>query len=249
MGGLADVEQLRREVPEHIAVIEDAAHALGSRFADGSPVGSSGNLTCFSFYANKNLSTADGGAIALFDGATADKLASLRQHRLTADAWQRFTHPQCALIPGVQELGYKMNYTDLQASIGRVQLRRQEEFHAVRLEIARRYCEGLRQIHPFIRWQSNLLHPHHSRHLFQILLPLEHMALTRNDLLLQLRARNVGASIHYAPLHYMPLYGAHQPSLPGTEALASRLMTLPISASMTVADADYVLEQLQELMG
>jgi perosamine synthetase len=250
MGGLAvEMEVFRKVLPDRVAIIEDAAHGLGSKFADGRPVGASGNLTCFSFYANKNLSTAEGGAIALFDETKAEKLSSLRQHQLTADAWKRFTHPQCALIPGVQELGYKMNFTDLQASIGRVQLRRQGEFHAIRLDIAKKYCELLPQIIPSIKCQANLLQPHHSRHLFQIILPLEEIALTRNDLLLQLRSRNVGASIHYAPLHFMPLYAANQPVLPSTESICSRIMTLPISSSMTVADADYVLEQLKELIG
>ncbi len=250
MGGLAvEVAALRKVLPEQVAIIEDAAHGLGSKFADGRPVGSSGNLTCFSFYANKNLSTAEGGAIALFDEDKAARLASLRQHRLTADAWKRFTHPQCALVPGVEELGYKMNFTDLQASIGRVQLRRQQEFHAIRLDIAKRYCEILPQIHPLLNCQVNLLHPYHARHLFQIILPLEEMTITRNDLLLQLRERNVGASIHYAPLHFMPLYADKRVSLPRTESVCNRIMTLPISASMTVADADYVLEQLQELIG
>jgi dTDP-4-amino-4,6-dideoxygalactose transaminase len=250
MGGLAvEMEAFRKVLPDRVAIIEDAAHGLGSRFADGKPVGSSGNLACFSFYANKNLSTAEGGAIALFDETKAGRLSSLRQHSLTADAWKRFTESQCALIPGIRELGYKMNFTDLQASFGRVQLRRQGEFHTIRLGIAEKYCEALPQINPSIKWQANLLRPHHSRHLFQILLPLEEIALTRNDLLLQLRSRNVGASIHYAPLHFMPLYGANQPSLPSTELICNRIMTLPISSSMTIADADYVLDQLKELCG
>jgi hypothetical protein len=90
-------------------------------------VGASGNLTCFSFYANKNLSTGDGGAIALFDRELAERLQSLRQNALPIDAWKRFTaRALAAAVGGLAELGYKMNYTDLQACIGRVQLARQK---------------------------------------------------------------------------------------------------------------------------
>lgn len=249
MAGMAvEVDEIRKALPEHIVIIEDAAHALGSRFGNGRPVGSSGNLTCFSFYANKNLSTAEGGAIALYDDKLAERLCSLRQHGLTADAWKRFSHPQCALVPGVIELGYKMNYTDLQACIGRIQLRRQAEFYAVRLNIAKRYYDGLREISPSIKFQRNILSPTHARHLFQILLPLEGMKITRNELLLELRNRNVGAAIHYSPLHLMPLYAREgQIRLPNTETICGRIMTLPISASMSMEDAEYVLEQFKEL--
>lgn len=249
MGGIAvQVDEIQKILPEGVAIVEDAAHALGASFGNGRPVGSSGNLTCFSFYANKNLSTAEGGAIALYDDKLAARLRSLRQHGLIADAWKRFSHPQCALIPGVIELGYKMNYTDLQACIGRIQLRRQAEFYAVRLNIAKRYCDGLRIINPSIKFQRNILSPDHARHLFQILLPLEGMKIARDEMLFELHKRNVGAAIHYAPLHLMPFYAREgQIRLPNTETICERIMTLPISASMSMEDAEYVLEQFEEL--
>jgi dTDP-4-amino-4,6-dideoxygalactose transaminase len=113
-GGLAvDIETFRSALPEPIHIIEDAAHALGSCYKNGKPVGSSGNLTCFSFYANKNLSTGEGGAIALFDSPTAERLQSLRQHALPIDAWKRFTHPKSILLSNpLTELDYKISYTD-----------------------------------------------------------------------------------------------------------------------------------------
>jgi dTDP-4-amino-4,6-dideoxygalactose transaminase len=248
MGGLAvQVDEIRRALPDNVAIIEDAAHALGSRFTDGKPVGSSGNLTCFSFYANKNLSTGEGGAIALFDENLAERLSFLRQHCLISDAWKRYTHPENIFVPGLEELGYKMNYTDLQACIGRVQLKRQREFSSIRLTIANRYYEQIQDLFPSVRFQHNIMHPHHARHLFQILLPLEEMRLTRDELLLEMRNRNIGASIHYAPLHLMPLY-ANKETLPNTEAVSKQIMTLPISASMDKDDADYVIEHLKELL-
>jgi perosamine synthetase len=250
MGGLAvDVAALRAALPAHVAIVEDAAHAIGATYANGAPVGSSGNLTCFSFYANKNLSTGEGGAVALFDPAVAERLRSLRQHGLSSDAWKRFTHPHAALVPRIEALGYKMNYTDLQASIGRVQLRRQPELQARRLEIVERYLDALAAVQPPLEFQRNVMHAGHARHLFVVKLPTASLALSRNDVLMALRRRNVGASVHYQPLHTMPVYqSAGRAVLPHTEALAERIMTLPISASMTSADVDYVVEHLNDVL-
>jgi perosamine synthetase len=251
-GGLAvDVAVLRSALPRNVVIIEDAAHALGARFAGGKWVGSSGNLTCFSFYANKNLSTAEGGAIALHDAALAERLQSLRQHALPLDAWKRYTHAQSLLLSNALDtLGYKMNYTDLQACIGRVQLARQGELDAIRLDIARRYVDGLQGLSPPLTFQRDCTHPYHARHLFVVQLPVERMRLSRDDVLRALRAKNIGASIHYAPLHAMPLYaGAGQPApLPITEQVATRIMTLPISASMTADDAQDVVAALKAVV-
>lgn len=242
---------LRAVLPDHVDVVEDAAHAFGARFSDGHLVGSSGNLTCFSFYANKNLSTAEGGAIAVTDDAVADRLRSLRQHALPLDAWKRYTHPRSLLRSNqLDELGYKMNYTDLQAAIGRVQLARQSEFEAIRLDIAYRYVEGLKEIALPLRLQQDCAHPYHARHLFVVLLPIAEMKLSRDDIVLALRAKNIGAAIHYAPLHPMPLYGGFgpPPSLPVTEQVGESIVTLPISASMTLDEADYVLTHLRAIL-
>lgn len=248
-GGLAaDVAAIRDAIPSGVAIIEDAAHALGARHADGSQVGSSRNLACFSFYANKNLATGDGGALAVADAELAARLQILSRQGLGSDAWKRFIQPQVALLPGIAELGYKMNYIDLLAGIGRVQLRRQPEFAALRLAIARRYAERLEAWGGAIGIQEGLLEERHARHLFVLTLPVERMRLTRDELVLALRARNVGASIHYAPLHTMPLYAARPAALPATDRLRGRIMTLPISASMSLQDADYVLDQLAQLL-
>lgn len=249
-GGLAaDVRAIRAAIPPNVAIVEDAAHALGAKFADGRPVGSSGNLTCFSFYANKNLSTGDGGAIALFDANLAARVRRLRQSGLDSDAWKRYSHPMTALLPGLAELGYKMNYTDLQAAIGRVQLKRQPEFQARRFAIARRYSDSLGKLAPAIGFQSGILGKDHARHLFVVTLPVEGMRMSRDDFILKLRERNVGGSIHYAPLHSMPLYhGAIAKALPVTERLSVRNITLPIGPRMNVQDADYVVGHVVELL-
>jgi UDP-4-amino-4-deoxy-L-arabinose-oxoglutarate aminotransferase len=248
-GGLAvNVEEIRAALPKHIAIIEDAAHAFGARFSDGNVVGASGNLTCFSFYANKNLSTGEGGAIALFDDDQADHLRSLRQNAMPINAWSRFVKSSTMPYANLSELGYKMNFIDLQAAIGRVQLKRQPEFQALRTEIAEIYCEALNSLEPALRFQAGVLHPRHARHLFTVRLPLERMKVSRDEFMLELRAMNVGASIHYAPLHTMPLYRCSDPSsLARTEYLGASILTLPISSSMSPDDAYAVTEAFQKV--
>lgn len=246
-GGYAiDVEALRRVLPNHVAIIEDAAHALGARHPNGKRVGASGNSVCFSFYANKNLSTADGGAIALFDANKAERLRSLRMSGMASNAWSRYTKPSTTFVPALTELGYKMNFTDLQAAIGRVQLRRMEEMDFRREEIANRYKALLQNVFPF---QSRAFEEGHARHLLVARFDPAITKIARDDLLLALRAKNIGASVHYTPLHQQPLYSklgtAH---LPMTENLAEQIMTLPISARMNLSDADYVAEQLFRLL-
>lgn len=250
-GGLTvDIDAIRNVLPDNVVIIEDAAHAMGAKYSNGKIVGSSGNFTCFSFYANKNLSTGEGGAIALFDEKVADRLRSLRLHALTADAWRRFSDPDSIILPMVNELGYKMNYTDLQASLGRVQLQRQADFSTLRLQIARRYVEGLRRIVPGITLQADVLDMGHARHLFVILWPLSEMGMTRDELLKEMRNRNIGASVHYVPLHMMPFYQLQDRIvLENTEKIYPEIMTLPIGANMMLDDVDYVLEQINDLLG
>lgn len=237
-GGYAvDVAELRSQLPDSIHIIEDAAHALGAYYPNGSPVGSAGNLTCFSFYANKNLSTGEGGAIALGDTAIANELRSLRQSGMPVNAWNRFIQPKSVIYSTIDRLGYKMNFLDLNAAIGRVQLRRQSEFAKTRLEVANAYFNIISEAAPDVRFQSGVTDPKHARHLVSVVLPEETMRFTRDEFIVQMRALNVGASVHYAPLHLMPLYQSRA-RCPVAEALHRSIVTLPISASMSATQAE-----------
>ena len=249
LGGLAvDVDAIRRAIPAHIAIVEDAAHACGARFADGRPVGSSGNLTCFSFYANKNLSTGEGGAIALGHDARASRLRSLRLHALPNDAWKRFVDPRSLGVGSITDLGYKMNYTDLQAALGRVQLRRQPELAARRLAVAELYADAIAALPWSLTMQTGVTGAAHARHLFLVLLP-DGLGRSRNEILIALRDRNIGASLHYQPVHTMALYAKDgRTPLPVTDDVARRILTLPISASMSTDDARDAVSVLTDVL-
>ncbi|NKD85345.1 DegT/DnrJ/EryC1/StrS family aminotransferase [Haematospirillum jordaniae] len=249
-GGYAvDVEALRASLPADVILVEDAAHALGAMYGNGRPVGASGHTVCFSFYANKNVSTAEGGALALFDPGKAERLRRLRMNGLESHAWSRYIRPSVAFAADVTELGYKANFTDLQAAIGRVQLSRLPEMAHVRLMIAERYRERLDALGIEAAFQQGVFDRSHARHLLVVRFDPARTMIRRDDLLLALRARNIGASIHYRPLHGQPLYSAQGVvCLPVTEFLADTIMTLPISAKMTLADVDYVVGQLACLL-
>ncbi len=245
-GHSVDIAALRRSLPAGVGIVEDAAHALGARLPDGRPVGGSGEPACFSFYANKAIATADGGAIAVDDPAIARLLRSLRVHGLSVDAWQRHATSRDAMAATpLSLLGYKANYTDLQAAIGRVHLARQPEFAERRRLVAQRYAEGLAAMG--LGWQAGVTSAGHARHLFVMLLPRA-LASARGALLDGLRQQGIGATVHYPPLHQMPLYkaagvqaGTGQPALPVTDDVASRVVSLPIGASVSESDAARVL--------
>jgi dTDP-4-amino-4,6-dideoxygalactose transaminase len=250
-GGLAiDPTPIRDMLPEDVHVVEDAAHALGAKYPDGASVGSSGRPTCFSFYANKNLSTADGGAVALADGKMVEALRCLQQHGQSADAWRRYTDSKNLLITDVMRLGFKANYTDLHAAIGRVQLRRLPQLQQRRREVAECYARRLSSAELGLQWQQNVFDVSHALHLAVVLLPVERLAASRDEIVVELRQRNIGATIHYTPLHSMPFYEQKygQCKLPITEDIGRRIMTLPISSSMTTQDAEYVCEHLVDVL-
>jgi dTDP-4-amino-4,6-dideoxygalactose transaminase len=128
-------------------------------------------------------------------------------------------------------------------------LRRQAEFHATRLAVAREYAKDLGDGVPGLQFQAGVLDAGHARHLVMVALPVEGLRLSRDDVVLALRERNIGASIHYRPLHTMPFYAEKFPAaLPNTEWLAERVFTLPVSANMTVDDARQVSRHLVDIL-
>ena len=246
-GGLClDIDELRKRIPSRIEIIEDAAHALGGRYANGQPVGSSESVTCFSFYPNKNLTTCEGGAVATSRLDIAESIRSLRQHGLQANAWLRFSDPRVSLGGAiVQQIGYKMNMTDMQAALGLAQLKRFGGMQDKRLEIVETYL-GLIEDLP-LKPQFEIDSSNHARHLFTVLLPDSFGSNGRNNLVSKLREAGIGVAVHYAPLHMMPVYNCEY-RLPNTEAIYERIMSLPLSAAMSIEDACSTVAALRGLL-
>jgi dTDP-4-amino-4,6-dideoxygalactose transaminase len=226
-------------------VVEDAAHAVGAQWR-GQRIGSISSATVFSFYATKNLTTAEGGMITTDDDEYAEEMRLWSLHGISRDAWKRYSS-EGSWYYEVSVPGFKYNLTDLQAALGLHQLSRLEDMTQRRAELAAQYCAGLgnlREIElPTVRPDIR-----HAWHLFPIRLRTELLAISRAQFIDQLKAEGIGTSVHFIPLHRHPYYRDRfdlQPSdLPVADAAYERLISLPLYPGMTEGDVDNVIEAL-----
>ncbi|MEO7132155.1 MAG: DegT/DnrJ/EryC1/StrS family aminotransferase [Dermatophilaceae bacterium] len=230
-------------------VIEDAAHALGSTVG-GTRVGTISRATCFSFYATKNLPIGEGGMITTDDAELADRLRVSRLHGMSKDAWRRY-------LPGggwrydVQTDGLKANMTDIQAAIGRAQLRHFDEMQAHRAQVAERYDSGLALI-PGLALPARPRSGRHAWHLYAVHV-LPDYGLSRDRLSDQLRERGIGTSVHFIPVHHLTWY-RHEcvmpvAGFPGADEVFEQTLSLPMDQMITDDEVDVVCAALAEMEG
>ena len=234
----------------NLKMVEDAAHAAGgARHLDGrgmTKVGTIGDLTCFSFYATKNFTSAEGGMITTADDALAEKIAVASLHGMNRDAWKRYDKSGSWYYE-IHDLGFKYNLSDVHAAIGLAQLRRAPEFMRRRSEIAARYSEAFRSCDalqvPFC--EAGVEHPWH---LYVLRIKPDLLRVGRGQVVEILRERGVGTSVHCIPLHtmhyYQRTYGYRNGDFPVAEDIFSRCFSLPLYASMSDDDVDYVIDNV-----
>jgi dTDP-4-amino-4,6-dideoxygalactose transaminase len=231
-----------------LTVIEDAAHAMGTRWR-GQPIGTHGNLAAFSFYATKNVTTAEGGALATDNPCIAGEVERLALHGLSLGAWQRygdagFRHFEVA-SPGI-----KANMTDLQASLGIHQLPRLEEWVERRAALAARYDSLLAGL-PVETPAPVDARARHSWHLYSVLVSPE-AGIARDQVLDGLLERRIGTGVHYRGVHLHPYYanayGIDPATLPVASDISARTLSLPLSPAMTDADQDDVVDALSSVL-
>ena len=235
-----------------LAVIEDAAHALPARYRDRI-IGSARNagvpvLTCFSFYATKNLSTGEGGMLTgppeLVDQA---RIWSL--HGMDRDAWKRYS-AEGSWYYQVDRAGYKYNMSDLQAAIGIHQLRKLGAMHQRRKEIVARYNSAFSGMEEF---QTPGARPgiDHAWHLYVLRINPGVLRISRDDFIEELRRKNISASVHFIPLHmqryYREEYGLTPSSFPVATREFERIVSLPLSPRMSDADVNDVVTAVKEI--
>lgn len=223
-----------------LQVIEDAAHAAETWYR-GRKIGSLSRFTAFSFYATKNLTTAEGGMLTTYDDSVVERLRVLRLHGLDKDAWKRYS--QGGFVPyQTMEPGFKYNMTDIQASLGVHQLERLERNLEVRGRLWHLYDEGLAGVEG-VRTPRLPASPgtRHARHLYTIQLELEKLRVDRAQFMKALSAENIGTGIHFVPVHlhrfYQSTYGYRRGDFPEAERIGDRTVSLPLSASMDEDDA------------
>jgi len=249
-GQPCEMEEMEALAKEHgLLLIEDAAHATGAEYR-GRKIGTFGDVTVFSFYATKNLTTGEGGMICTEDDDLAEKTRILRLHGISQDAWKRYSD-KGSWYYEVQLPGYKYNMTDIQASLGLHQLARQEEFLRVRERYARVYTEAFADL-PEIRAPFVKDHVRHAWHLYIVQLNLERLTIDRGQFIEALRGENVGTSVHFIPLHLHPFYqqryGFKKGDFPVAEDAYEGIVSLPLYPRMTEEDVDDVVRAVKKVI-
>ena len=251
-GWPCDLESVSRIAEQFgIPVIEDAAHAIEAWYK-GRKVGAISAMTAFSFYATKNLTTAEGGMLTTEDGAFAKRIRTLRLHGLDKDAWKRYSHGGFLPYETV-EPGYKCNMTDVQASMGLHQLARIERSLAKRECLWRLLDQGLGNLEelrtPTVPEEEG---SRHARHLYTIHLDLERLEIDRNEFIRALAAENIGAGVHFVPIHlhayYRDTYGYRRGDYPCAEWIGDRTVSLPLSAGMSEEDVADVVAAVHKIV-
>lgn len=230
-------------------VIEDAAHAVEA-WNHHRKVGSIGDITAFSFYATKNVVTGEGGMVTTANEAWAEEMRIKSLHGLSKDAWKRYSADGSQLYETIFA-GYKYNMMDLQAAIGIHQLARVEENLKIRERHWRAYNDAFATLRELIppKEEDGI---RHARHLYSVLIRPELLRIDRNGFVQALKAENIGAGIHFTPVHLHPYYretfGYHPWTLPNAEYIGERTISLPLSAKLSDQDVSDVIEATSKLV-
>lgn len=255
-GFMLNVDEVKQFAEEFgLWIVEDAAHAFPSAWRKDAASKwqmcgeNTAAVTCYSFYANKTITTGEGGMAVTNNEIIAERIRLMSLHGLSRDAWERFTEDgdwdYRIITPG-----YKYNLTDIAAAIGIHQLARAEELRGRRGQIAEFY------LRKFAELKEIGLPPAdkdrvHSWHLFPIRLNLEELSIDRNDFIEKLKRSGIECSVHWRPLHMHPLYGKRygwrEKHLPNATKLWPQLVSLPIFPSMTASEIDQVVDVVKHL--
>ena len=232
-----------------LAVIEDAAHALPATYK-GRMVGTIGDITAFSLYATKTITTGEGGVVTTERDDYASRMKLMSLHGLSGDAWNRYS-ARGHWYYEVTDFGFKYNLTDIAAALGLAQLARMTEFHRRREAIARAYTEALAELDTcFVPRDVGL--GTHAWHLYILELNLSALSIARDEVIERLRRTRVGTSVHFIPLNLHPVYqrklGYKPGQFPAAEAVFSRSVSLPIYPGMTDAEVGHVVESVRTVL-
>lgn len=251
-GQAADMEGILALCRRHdIRLIEDAAHAFPTRYK-GRMIGSFGDMTCFSFYANKTITTGEGGMLVTDDEAILKRVKTMRLHGINRDIWDRFTAKKASWEYDVVAPGFKYNMPDLNAAIGLAQLERADEFRAGRQRCAEFYYRNLADVPELDLPVCHGPRGDHSWHLFWVVLN-RNARIDRALFIDRLNEQGVGTSVHYKPLHRMTYYRDRYRLLadhyPNAERHWQGVVTLPVYPSLSDDDLACVCATIKEVLG
>jgi dTDP-4-amino-4,6-dideoxygalactose transaminase len=251
-GGLAcDMTRILEIARKHgLRVVEDAAHALPTRYR-GQLIGTlESDVTVFSFYANKTMTTGEGGMAVTRHAKLADRMKTMRLHGINRDAFDRFVATSPSWFYEVVAPGFKYNLTDIASALGIQQLRRLSQFHLTRQRLAQTYFDGLADL-PLLLPSTGSVDDVHAWHLFVIRL-IPDLNISRDELIQCLSARGIGTSVHYVPLHRHPYwrdsYHLRPESFPVADRAYHSMVSIPLYTKMSEADQQHVISSLRELL-
>lgn len=234
----------------NLLVIEDAAHATESEY-HGKKVGSIGDMTAFSFYATKNLTTAEGGMLTTNSKELEEMVRVLALHGMSKDAWKRYS-PEGYQHYEVLYPGYKYNMADIQASLGLCQLAKIENFLKIRQKYVAAYDEAFKDMDSITRI-GRIPDIKHAEHLFVIMIKTDMLNVSRDKILTALQKENIGVSVHFQALHLHPYYrqqfGFNEGSFPVTEYAAERILSLPLYPGLAEQDVHDVINAVKKVIG
>lgn len=235
-----DIEALRTAVGDGPVVIEDAAHSIGS-LRDGRPVGSLADLTCFSFFATKNVTTAEGGAVVGRDDALVQRARAFRNHGLVRDPERQRWPDEGPWHQEVASFGLNYRLPDVLAALGTSQLRRLDRFKARRAEIFARYQSAFAG-QPGLTLPAPGPHDDPMWHLYPLRVPADRRRAIFEDL----RRAGIGVQVNYIPAYWHPVFadlGYRRGMCPRAEEFYRREISLPMHAALTDADVDLVIDR------
>ncbi|MGH1418085.1 MAG: DegT/DnrJ/EryC1/StrS family aminotransferase [Hyphomicrobiaceae bacterium] len=233
-----------------LRVIEDAAHALPTTY-EGQLIGGIGDVTVFSFYATKTITTGEGGMAVTACEKIAKRMQTMRLHGISRDVFDRYTSDKATWYYEVVAPGYKYNMTDMAASIGRCQLRKALQFQGEREAIAKTYSQAFADL-PVICPKNCASGDVHAWHLYVLRLDVDRLTIARDAFIEQMRQAGIGTSVHFIPLHLQPFwrdeYSLKPHDFPIALDIYNRCVSLPIWPGMTEAEIERVISAVSAIL-
>jgi len=235
----------------NIRVIEDAAHAFPTKF-ENRYIGTFGDVTCFSFYANKTITTGEGGMLVTDDENIYKRAKTMRLHGISRDVWERFTSSKCSSWEyDIVAPGFKYNMPDINAAVGLAQLEKAFYFRDQRQRCASYYFHELENIKVIDLPVCMGPIENHSWHLFPITIRPE-APISRNEFIIQMEQAGIGTSVHYKPLHrmtyYKETYALKPEDFPNTERIWNGTVSLPIFPDLTNRELKYICQTIKRIL-
>lgn len=233
-----------------LRVIEDAAHALPASYR-GQRIGTTSEMAAFSFYATKTITTGEGGMLVTDNDEFARRIATMRLHGISGDAWKRYSNAGSWFYE-VQDAGYKLNLCDLLSSLGSAQLAKCDRFYQQRRAIAEYYRDAFSGVQELEIPPAGEDGVEHSWHLFALRIRPSLLNLDRNEFIQELKQRGVGTSVHFIPLHLHPFYqrayGYREGEFPHAEDAYSRCLSLPMFPDMSPEEMRRVVASVEGIV-